>query len=160
MSTTIRHVRTALATIVAALMVMAVVAPVGAATPQSLTLVSTTTFNDAGFNYGTFTASGAAVDNGLVCAAGTFVDTGLLFAGYQSGKAVQIQVSKTYTCPSGATFFVKMQIHAGFDGTEWFTWVVKGGTGDYASLRGSGSGTTAPNPPTGNINTFVGFLIH
>jgi len=158
MPTTFRRARRALTAVAAMAMVMAVVAPVGAAAPRSLTLVSTTIFNDDGFNYGSFTASGAAVDDGLVCASGTFVDTGILFAGYQSDKGVQIQVDKTYTCPGGS-FFVKMQIHAGADGSEWFTWVAQGGTGAYASLRGSGSGTTVPNPPTGNINTFLGFLV-
>ena len=53
-----------------------------------------------------------------------------------------------------------MQIHANFDGTEQFSWVVTGGTGPYAALHGSGQGTTVDNPPTGNINTFVGHLLH
>jgi hypothetical protein len=157
MPTMVRPARTALA---AFLMILAMAVPVGAAAPRALTLVSTTTFNPVGFNYGTFTAIGPAVDDGLVCASGTFVDTGLRLSGYQNNKSVQIQVDKTYTCPSGDSFFVKMQIHADFSGSEWFTWVAQGGTGAYDSLRGSGSGTTAPNPPTGNINTFVGFLLH
>ena len=124
METSDRRVRALVAVIAAALAVMSVIGPVAAAKPQSLTLVSTTIFNPDGFNYGTFTASGDAVDNGVVCGAGSFVDTFLKIVGYQSGRAVQITVDKTYTCPNG-TFFVKMQIHANFDGTERFTWVVK-----------------------------------
>jgi hypothetical protein len=38
--------------------------------------------------------------------------------------------------------------------------VIMGGTGAYDSLRGSGSGSTVPNPPIGNINTFEGLLVH
>jgi hypothetical protein len=156
--------RVVLTTFAAMLMVVAVAAPVGAASPQSLTLVSTTTFDPAG-NHGTFAASGAAVPS-LICASGSFVDTGIKFAGFQSNKAVQLQVFKTYSCSNADSFFVKMQIHANFDGTEVFTWVVQGGTGTFAQLHGSGSGSTVgifvstPDGPveTGNINTFVGSL--
>jgi hypothetical protein len=164
MVTRYRRARFVLAIMAAAMMMVAVAAPVGAATPQPLTLVSTTTFNPNGPNYGTFTASGAAVP-GLVCASGSFVDTGIQFAGYQGIRGtVQLQVFKTYSCPSG-DFYVKMEIHANPDGTEAFTWVIRGGTGDLATLQGSGSGTTVGifSPPpdsqeTGNINTFTGFV--
>jgi len=153
-----RPPRAILAILAASLAVMGMVGPVAAATPQNITLVSSTIFNPDGPNYGTFVASGDAVDEGLICATGSFVDTFLAFAGYENGKSVQITVGKTYTCPDG-TIFVKMQIHANFDGTEVFTWVVQGGTGAYADLRGSGQGSTVPNA-TGNINTFVGLLLH
>lgn len=164
MATRYGRARVVLAILAATTMLGAVAAPVGAATPQSLTLVSTTTFNPDGPNYGTFTASGAAVP-GLVCASGSFVDTGIRFAGYQSIRGtVQLEVFKTYSCLSG-DFFVKMEIHANPDGTEAFTWIVTGGTGGLATLQGSGSGTTVgifsppPDPQeTGNINTFVGFV--
>jgi hypothetical protein len=162
MATRYRRARFVLAILAATMMAVAVAAPVGAAAPQSLTLVSTTTFNPYGPNSGFFTATGPAVP-GLVCANGSFVDTGIKFAGYQSIRGtIQLQVFKTYTCPNG-DFFVKMQIHANPDGTEAFTWVIQGGTGDLATLHGSGSGTTVgifSGPPdfqeTGNINTFVG----
>lgn len=146
------------AIVAASLAVMALITPVAAGASQQVTLVSTTTFNPVGPNYGTFVASGPAVDGDLICATGSFVDTGLKFAGFQSGKAVQITVDKAYTCPDGS-FFVKMQIHANFDGTEAFSWVVTGGTGPYSGLKGSGTGTTVPTDD-GNINTFVGHLLH
>jgi hypothetical protein len=150
--------RTTLAILAASLSVMGMVGPIAAATPQNVTLVSSTIFNPDGPNFGTFVATGDAVDQGLICATGTFVDTFLAFAGYENDKSVQITVGKTYTCPAG-TFFVKMQIHANFDGTEVFTWIVRGGTGPYVDLRGSGQGTTVPNED-GNVNTFVGLLLH
>ena len=164
MGTRYLRARIVWATLAATLMVVVVAAPVGAATPRSLTVVSTTTFNPDGPNYGTFTASGAAVP-GLVCAGGSFVDTGLRFAGFQSIRGtVQLEVLATNSCPSG-DFYVKMEIHANPDGTEAFTWIITGGTGGFATLQGSGSGTTVGifSPPpdsqeTGNINTFVGFV--
>jgi len=55
---------------------------------------------------------------------------------------------------------VKLQIQANFDtGIESFTWAVLGGTGAYESLRGGGRGSTVPNAPLGNINTYEGFLL-
>jgi hypothetical protein len=141
---------------------IALAGPVGAASPQSVTIVSHVTFNPDGPNYGDFVASGDAVDRGVICASGTFVDTGIRFAGFQSDRGtVQLLVLKEFTCDDGTgTFVVKLQIQANFEtGIESFTWVVLSGTGDYASLHGSGSGSTVPNAPIGNINTYQGFLL-
>ena len=102
------------------------------------------------------------MDSGLICPSGTFVDTAIRFAGYQSNRGmVQLLVVKEFTCGDGSgTFVVKIQIQANFDtGIESFTWVVLGGTGDYGSLHGAGTGSTVPNAPIGNINTYVGFLL-
>lgn len=148
--------------VVAAMLALVLVAmPVGAASPQAVTIVSNVTFNPDGPNFGDFATSGQATDSGLICSSGTFVDTGIRFAGFQSDRGtVQIQVVKEFTCGDGSgTFTAKLQIQANFEtGIESFTWVVLGGTGDYASLRGGGSGSTIPNPPIGNINTYEGFL--
>jgi hypothetical protein len=160
---TFRHRAPAIvAMLVAALTLLAIAAPVAARSPQGVTIVSHVTFNPDGPNYGDFTATGDAVDSGVICASGTFVDTGLRFAGYQSDRGmVQLLVVKEFTCDDGSgTFVVKLQIQANFDtGIETFSWVVLGGTGDYASLHGAGSGSTVPNAPIGNINTYVGFLL-
>ena len=140
---------------------MGLVGPVGAASPQHVTIVSHVTFNPNGPNYGDFVATGDAVDSGLICESGTFVDTAIRFAGGQSNRGIfQLQVVKEFTCDDGSgTFAVKLQIQANFDtGIESFTWVVIRGTGDYASLHGSGQGSTVPNAPVGNINTYEGFL--
>jgi len=105
---------------------------------------------------------GATVPHRLYVPGGTFVDTGIRFAGFQSVRGtVQLQVNKTFTCDDGSgTFDIKMQIHANFDtGIESFTWVATGGTGAYSRLHGSGTGSTVPNPPIGNINTFAGFVL-
>ena len=132
-----------------------------AASPAAVTIVSNVTFNPDGPNYGDFTATGAAVDSGVLCPSGTFVDLGIRFAGFQSNRGeVQLQVVKLFTCDDGSgEFVVKMQIQANFDtGIETFSWVVLDGNGEYASLRGSGLGSTVPTQ-TGNINTFVGFVL-
>ena len=90
------------------------------------------------------------------------LDTGILLAGGQSNRGLQIPVRKTFTCPDGE-LFIKIQVHLDFaTATETFSWVVLGGTGAYAGVRGSGSGTTVSDgsdPQTGNINTYTGFLL-
>jgi hypothetical protein len=161
-----RRTRAILGILAASMALVVVTGPVAAASPQSATITSHVTFNPDGPNYGGFVITGKAADSGLICASGTFVDTGIHFAGYQSDRAgrslVQLQVAKTFTCGDGSgTFFVKMQIQADFNtGFETFTWVVQGGTADYAKLRGSGSGSTVPDDDrNGNTNTFTGFLI-
>jgi hypothetical protein len=130
--------------------------------PGGVTIVSHVTFNPDGPNFGDFTATGAAVDSGSICASGSFVDIGIRFAGFQSDRGiVQLQVIKEFTCDDDSgSFVVKLQIQANFDtGIESFRWVVLGGNGDYASLHGGGGGSTVPNPPIGNINSYGGFLI-
>ena len=156
-----RQTRAIVAMLATILALLAIAGPVGAASPQSVTIVSNVTFNPDGPNYGDFAATGSAVDSGLICAGGTFVDTGIRFAGYQSDRGiVQLQVVKEFTCNGGGTFVVKLQIQANFDtGIESFTWVVLGGTGAYGSLHGSGRGSTVPTA-IGNINTYEGFLLN
>jgi hypothetical protein len=144
--------------------VLAVAGPVAAAQPSEVTIVSHMTFNPDGFNFGDFTASGPAADQGLICASGTVDDTRLIFAGFQSDRSVQIPVRKTFTCDDGSgEIFVKIQVHLDLGtSTETFSWVILGGSGDYASLHGSGQGTTVSDgsiPQTGNFNTYTGSLI-
>jgi hypothetical protein len=133
--------------------------PGQAAAPAAVVIVSHVTFNPDGPNFGDFEASGPAVLSGAICAEGTFVDTFIKFSGFQSDRGVvQLQVAKRMTCADDSgSFVVKLQIQANFDtGIESFSWVILGGDGAYTALRGSGSGSTVPEPPTGNINTYVG----
>jgi hypothetical protein len=158
-----RRLHAIVAMLAAILVLMALAGPIAATSPESVTIVSHVTFNPDGPNHGDFVASGDAVDSGLICVSGTFVDTGIRFAGYQSDRGmVQLQVVKEFTCDDGTgTFVAKLQIQANFDtGIESFTWVVLGGTGDYGSLHGGGRGSTVPNAPIGNINTYEGFLLN
>jgi len=155
-----RGARTLAGVLAATLVLVAGAVPVLAATPAlGATIESHVTFNPNGPNYGWFVASGPAVGAGTLCASGTFVDTGIKFAGFQSPRGVvQLQVYKTFTCDTGGTFDVKMQIQANFDtGYETFAWVITGGTGAEAGLRGAGTGSTVPTE-TGNINTYTGLV--
>jgi hypothetical protein len=158
-----RSLRTiAAVTALAAALAAGTVSPVLAGPPVSVTIVSHMDFNPAGFNTGTFDASGPAVGRGLICASGTVEDTRLIFAGFQSGRGAQIPVRKTFTCPGGE-LFIKIQVHLDFaTSTETFSWVVLGGTGAYAGVQGSGKGTTVSDgsdPQTGNFNNYSGFLL-
>lgn len=143
-------------------LVIAASAPVAAKGPTQVAIVSHMNFNPDGFNFGTFDASGPAVDEGRICASGTVDDTRLIFAGYQSGRSIQIPVRKTFTCPDGQ-IFIKIQVHLDLgSSTETFSWVVLGGTGAYDGVAGSGRGTTVSDgsdPQTGNVNTYSGFLV-
>ncbi len=164
MRTSHRPARVPVAIVAAALVALASIAPAAAAAPESVHIVSPMHFNQDAFNTGTFTASGSAVDDGTVCASGVVEDYHILLAGGQSNRKLQIPVRKAFTCDDGSgTFYVKIQVHLEFEtSTEAFSWVVLGGTDDYARLRGSGSGSTVgdgSNPQTGNINTYDGFVI-
>ena len=146
----------------ATLAAVAAAAPVSAAAPMGVEIVSPMTFAPPGeFNFGTFEASGPAVDEGLICESGDVNDTGIILAGGQSrvGK-LQIPVYKTFTCPDGE-LFIRIQVHLDLETfTETFRWVVLGGTGAYANVRGSGSGFSfSEDPNVGNVNVYSGFLI-
>ena len=161
----IRTART-IASVAALAIALAIVAaaPVAAGAPRDVTIVSHMNFNPNGFNYGDFTATGAAVDEGLICATGTVDDTRLIFAGAQSNRGAQIPVRKTFTCDDGSgQIFVKIQVHLDFaTSTETFSWVILGGNGAYGGLTGSGQGSTVSDgsdPQTGNFNTYTGFLV-
>ena len=148
----------------AAIALGALVGPAGAATPETVGIVSHMQFNPDGPNFGDFVATGDAVNNGLICSTGTVVDTRIIVAGFRSGRGAQIPVRKTFTCDDGSgTFFVKIQVHLDFaTSTESFSWVILGGTGGYEQLKGSGQGSTVSDgtdPQTGNINTYDGFVI-
>jgi hypothetical protein len=145
----------ALATLVAA-------TPVYAAAPKAVEIVSPMTFAPPGeFNFGTFEASGPAVDAGLICESGDVNDTGIILAGFQSrvGK-IQIPVYKRFTCPDGE-LFIRIQVHLDLNTfTETFSWVVLGGTGVYSNVKGGGDGFSfSEDPNVGNINVYSGFLI-
>lgn len=149
----------ALFVVLAAMVMSANAAVASNGAPTQVSIVSDMTFNNPNPNTGTFTTSGPAADSGLICPSGTVFDTGFVFSGFQGRDGFNVLVRKTFTCADGSgTFFVKIQVHGEFDGTERFSWVVQGGTGSYGNLHGSGSGSTVPRPG-GNTNTYAGFLI-
>ncbi len=152
--------RTLAGVLAATLVLVAGAVPALASTPAlGATIESHVTFNPDGPNYGWFVAGGPAVQSGTLCGSGTFVDTGIKFAGFQSPRGVvELQVFKTFTCDTGGTFDVKMQIQANFGtGHETFAWVITGATGAESGLHGAGTGSTVPTE-AGNINTYTGLV--
>jgi hypothetical protein len=86
-----------------------------------------------------FTASGPAVDAELICAAGMVQDVSVSTSGDFHAPYRIIRVLKRFTCGTD-TFDVNMVVR--LDTTTYETtasWRIVSGTGDYASLRGSGS---------------------
>src|SRR5436190_23139865 len=73
-----------LGVVAAILALAAIAAPVAAASPQSVVIVSHVTFNPNGPNYGDFATSGTAANTGLICPSGTFIDIGLRVGGFES----------------------------------------------------------------------------
>jgi hypothetical protein len=113
---------------------------------------------------GMFRARGPAVDEGLVCESG---ETRLLDGsgtGWQSNQVVNFHVLKEFVCDDGSgSFFVKLEAHWNWvTQPEYneFTWTIKGGTGDYEDLHGSGSGmglyADPDTPPDGVLDTYEG----
>lgn len=146
----------------ASVALLTVIAPVMAATPKHVHIVAH--MSKQGF--GTFDATGSAVEADLVCGHGTVIGGDDVVGGWQSGHKVQVRSRVELTCtdengvPDGSgSFVVQRQIHVVFGGDEPFGWVVLGGTGDYAGMRGSGSGVTADNTDVSNTNIYDGFLL-
>jgi hypothetical protein len=140
------------------------IAPVSAATSQSVSIDVNTYFDDTG-PHGDFTASGIASEAGLICASGRQHDTSDDFAGYESQRVLQIQNHKTFVCDDGSgTILLKLQIHIVFAAGESFTWVVEGGTGAYASLGGAGTAytlnRTTPDGDEYHESFLTGLLVH
>lgn len=151
-----------------ALLLVALVSPSTAAAggpPLDLEMDVPTVFADPGSPDGEFVATGAAVVEGLVCGTGdTYVVDGRLPTGLQSDRLFNLYVMKEFVCEDGTgSFFVKLQVHYDFAKTpeyNVFNWTIKGGTGDYENLRGSGSGMGlyfGPGVPNdGVLDTYEG----
>jgi len=113
----------------------------------------------SGANTGTFETSGAASEGGLVCPSGVVMDlVDIDSEATGRGESVVFMVPKQFACDDGSgTFAATLEIHADLEGgTESFSWVITGGTGAYAGLRGEGYGGTQ-SPATGRfLNTYWG----
>ena len=117
--------------------------------PLAINFESTMVLPGEGLSYGTFTASGPAVDAGIVCPSGDVIDESLKVSGFQSQTGMNFQVAKRFTCADGSgEFFMKLQVRIDRKGNN-FHWVVTGGTGPYERLHGTGSGygTSSPDLP-------------
>ena len=129
------------------LFAFALAAPASATTPLDVDIDVRVVIPADGPPSGTFEATGPAVAAGLLCAEGTHRTLLEKFAG-SSDVVVNATVITEFTCTdapfAGDTFITKAQLHADLTSgppTWVLRWVVKGGTGAFADLHGSGSGT-------------------
>ena len=129
-------------------------AAAGATPPQPVAIeVHTTGAGDAG-PAGPFTASGS------VCPAGETETLSRSTAGFERGFGGQIQVRKRFICDDGSGTFdllLNVAIRFGDPLTIAFHWVVVDGTGAYAGLHGTGTGTGVPTDAY-LLDTYTGAL--
>jgi hypothetical protein len=125
--------------IVALLSLGASAAPVAASSPPlDVKIEVTTVFPPEGPSYGPFVATGPAVDAGLICPSGDTIDVASSVSGWQSGRGLNFSILKQFTCADGSgTFVAKLQVRSDFRG-DYANWIIFSGTGNYASLLGSG----------------------
>ncbi len=121
------------------------VAPAAATTPLDIVINGTLDFTQVPAS-GPFTASGPAVEAGLFCSEGTVIGLGSLVTGWQSYHGAKFGImyhsENMLVCKDGSGT-ITLQINARLDWrTNWeaavAVWVVKEGTGKYASLHGTG----------------------
>ncbi|TAK00152.1 MAG: hypothetical protein EPO36_09760 [Chloroflexota bacterium] len=113
----------------------------------------------SGVNSGTFETAGAANEGGLVCSSGVVTDLIEIDSGaIGRGELVDFTVPKQFVCDDGSgTFAATVEFHVYLEqGTESFTWVITGGTGAYAGLRGEGYGGTQSPATDQFLNTYWG----
>jgi hypothetical protein len=138
--------------VITSLALVVVAAPASAATPpEPVTITGTILFPESGPATGTFTASDP------LCPSGTIQELGGVFVGFQSNRLARIGVRHLFTCSDGSgSFVVQLTVRLDFaTGTTQFRWSVLSGTGDYANLHGTGSGTGAPIQG-GIVDTYTG----
>lgn len=128
--------------VVALFIVALPIAAAGATPPEDVIFHGPSYFEGSG----EFTAEGPAFDSGAMCEGGTTADVFGKVAPKmgQSPNGVNMQIVKEFTCDDGSgSFFVKLQVHIDYRAWPTFNWVVKGGTGDYVKLKGTGGGFAA-----------------
>jgi hypothetical protein len=137
--------------VIASLTLVVVAAPATAATPPTpVTITGTVIFPESGPATGTFTASAP------LCPSGTIEVLGGVFVGFQSNQFARIGVRQLFTCNDGSgSFVLQLTVRLDPTGTTTFRWSVLSGTGDYAKLHGTGTGTGAPIQD-GIVDTYTG----
>ena len=133
-----------LITIIIMILILSVV-PVSASSPPLEVMFEVpTVIPPGGGPFGTFTATGPAVDEGLVCPSGDTIAEFEKVNGEQSNKGFNVQVTYVFTCDDGSgQFYVKLQVRIDQKGDN-FNWTILGGNGDYEKLHGTGKGIGIP----------------
>jgi len=142
-----------LATLTALLLLLVLAAPVFARVPpQDVSIVIDTTIIPEQPTFGSFVASGPAVEAGLFCEDGSASDLFVYGRGWQSGGDFNLFLHKVYLCGDGSgTITMQMEVRLVTDGTTTANWVVIGGTGDYEGLHGTGKLAGVPWEGGGGI---------
>ena len=141
-----------------------VVFPVASAVatpPEGVTLEGDAFFDGLEAGTGVFAASGPAFVTGAMCPGATTADVPgtVVTGGGQSPNGITLRVVKEFTCGDGSgSFFVKLRARIHNSGSTTFKWVIEGGTGAYASLKGNGTGSGTPlsGDPNGVYDTYNG----
>ncbi len=130
-----------LVTVLLIVALLSTASPVSAYTPAAVTIVSIMhpQPNDpiAPF-YGTFVASGPAVDAGLLCEEGDVQDIVNPARGWQSGQVITLYVHKHFVCSDeSGSFEMNMQVLIASTRTTAH-WNITTGEGSYTRLFGVG----------------------
>ena len=139
------------------------VASAVAAPPEQVVIQGPAFFGGSNADTGDFTASGPAEVSGTICDQGTTRD--LEKSTHQTRKGVHLRVLKEFTCDdSSGTFQLELKVRIPNGQLATFQWVVVGGTGNYANLKGNGSGfalnwiPAAPPAAIGVTDVYTGKL--
>ena len=146
-----KTVRTTTLSILVAMMLLAVsVTTAFAAPPLSLHMEVDEVIGTSGE---TFFASGPAVSAGAVCPTGTVDDLSVV-ASSPGGATTILHVHNRFYCADASgTFDVRMVVRLDNSTHETTArWVLYGGTGDYARLRGRGYLVGTPIVPGTSIH--------
>ena len=109
--------------------------PAAASTPAGVTIVSEMSLSDA---FGSFTASGPAVDAGIICPEGSVTDINVSAVGWKSNQVVILFVHKLFVCSDGSgSFEMDLNVRIAPTGTT-ARWIVAAGDGPYEHLMGNG----------------------
>jgi hypothetical protein len=131
--------------------------PVAASSPEDITIVSPMVLPPDAPAYGTFEASGGAVDAGVICASGNVYDTEYRVAGGENKKFTNLFVHKLFVCDDGSGTFEMDLIVRLIPGIT-VDWLVTSGDGEYVRLHGTGKLTSQALSEGHLLDTYIGGL--
>lgn len=149
--------------LVTALTIAVLVVPVMAAPPLDVHIEDEHTIGTNGSQgFGSFIASGPAVNEGLLCETGDVFDLSVSRSGPPGGAFRILRVRKQFGCgDDSGTFDVKLVVRLDLI-THYTTanWKVVGGTGDYVGLHANGQLIGIPIDPGVSITDIYDGRVH
>ena len=107
--------------------------------------------------YGTFEASGPAVDAGVICPSGDVYDTGARVVSGENKKFTNLFVHKLFVCDDGSGTF-EMDLIVRLIPGSTVNWRITSGGGEYVRLHGTGKLTSQALSEGHLIDTYIGGL--